>query len=1274
MDEDSSPWKGSEISPLPLDGGELQDVPEDPPEPSGATDLQPVANGEPPDDLAVLTPEEVAALDSDPRIAAAAQQPQNVADILAEQAAIDRGPDGKGQSQYGDAALRGGPVKLDKTNPLTGLRAAIASAGNAAGIDPNAPKKGPENGENSPGVKQAVTDAAKNAAKNAAKDAALNAAEQVAGRYGLTIPEGETKGEKIAHGVGQGANFALGRFLDRYAPGVYDKAMNNRFGRWLVMRRLRGSPLGKLAPDSFWEGFQSRYTKNDKKNKKKNEKASGSGSSSEESNGKVKALLAVGLSVGGVIVCLLLIAAMILGVNVDDDNPEAQPEQKSDEKVSEYLPGNWQQILKQASEQTSGNAQDYSEVPWTILAGLAKAQTDFARYSPYDNVDRDPGRKAKEVPGGTGSGDGSTGGVDVNASNTVGAGPGPVQGVSGPGSNATVPGTGSNHVAPPDGDFSHQLGWFLWALRMQESNGVYDRNAGTNQSTACGAYQYITSTWNNYGGYERACQAPPSVQDRRAKEDIIRMWNKYHKWQPIAVDHFTGSWGPNPEKWDQCPGACDFNPTAWKYVDGVMTKMRAAAQAHPAGSAAQPASYRVGPDGSRSPATAVHADARTSEAGGTGLRAWGCDVANPDPKIGGKGSQGSGPYLLSPAASGQMRMHGLDPQNPCQSSYFVAFELVKAAEKVHRDPKSPKWKADGNQKDQENARKYWSKVIATSGIFVERTANPDGPCAVPPPDDPEKPWSVSFKIISIWRCETNRLQDLYVVTGGKYQENQFKYSVQDNRAAAVETLVNEAMSVSYGAGKWKTEGCDDKKDDRQGIFPMTKKEAEEAGVDDRCDVDKNIAGAAKLVLSVEQVPPEDRPHDLGVFQPMIGGWQKLSIAMGTDLKLFSLIGPGQNGFEASDECSAVMRKFLTDIAPFATEFASLKKPPGSDKVYSEWKPKLEKLEEAHGITDPGDDPKCMIGSWSPGYNSTLAQIATELSSGANAANLEGLGNYYQAREDANIETPPVVGEDTLVIPRLALRPLKPVGAPVATDATEAWSRLGNSEGVLLPLEQVAVEYAWFFGGVITPFDSAGKLIGSLATGGGGAIQDAGTVQTTVGPDGCPTEVPGKALHDGVVNKEEGKEGKNELSIHKLCVDSVAKARTPQAAMAVKWALSHLGWPYAPLTSGTRNNPGVADCSSFVSRAYRDSGAIPNLYPKGSNAPVTGTFREVRWMHQISLAQAKPGDLVEPHSGHVAMQLADGYKVHTNQTGDVSKVERAYTGHVYWVGWVDASKV
>lgn len=168
--------------------------------------------------------------------------------------------------------------------------------------------------------------------------------------------------------------------------------------------------------------------------------------------------------------------------------------------------------------------------------------------------------------------------------------------------------------------------------------------------------------------------------------------------------------------------------------------------------------------------------------------------------------------------------------------------------------------------------------------------------------------------------------------------------------------------------------------------------------------------------------------------------------------------------------------------------------------------------------------------------------------------------------------------------------------------------------------------------------------------------DAGSGQTTVGPDGCPTKAPANTL----------REGSAAVGIAKICADSVARARTPQAAMAIKYALSHLGLPYS---QARRNANGYYDCSSFVSRAYRAAGL--NFYT--GNAPVVETFNQARYIRKIPLSQARPGDLVAPHSGHVAMALAGGWKVHTNRTGDVSKVERAY-GHAYWTGWFDPSKV
>ena len=53
-------------------------------------------------------------------------------------------------------------------------------------------------------------------------------------------------------------------------------------------------------------------------------------------------------------------------------------------------------------------------------------------------------------------------------------------------------------------------------IKRMESGGDY--RAQNPSSTASGAYQVLNGTWGGYGGYSRAGDAPPEVQDKFAQE------------------------------------------------------------------------------------------------------------------------------------------------------------------------------------------------------------------------------------------------------------------------------------------------------------------------------------------------------------------------------------------------------------------------------------------------------------------------------------------------------------------------------------------------------------------------------------------------------------------------------------------------------------------------------------------------------------------------------------------------------------------------------------
>lgn len=85
---------------------------------------------------------------------------------------------------------------------------------------------------------------------------------------------------------------------------------------------------------------------------------------------------------------------------------------------------------------------------------------------------------------------------------------------------------------------------FMRALRTVESSNNYQiEGVMTDWGTATGAYQFLDSTWGYYRGYARAKDAPPEVQDERARQLMQEYYNKFGDWDSVAAAWYSGEGG-----------------------------------------------------------------------------------------------------------------------------------------------------------------------------------------------------------------------------------------------------------------------------------------------------------------------------------------------------------------------------------------------------------------------------------------------------------------------------------------------------------------------------------------------------------------------------------------------------------------------------------------------------------------------------------------------------------------------------------------------------------
>jgi murein DD-endopeptidase MepM/ murein hydrolase activator NlpD len=126
-------------------------------------------------------------------------------------------------------------------------------------------------------------------------------------------------------------------------------------------------------------------------------------------------------------------------------------------------------------------------------------------------------------------------------------------------------------VEQPSTTIPAELGAILATIRAMETGGDYGVTVTT--STASGAYAFLDSSWGGFGGYARAKDAPPSVQDTKAAELAAQILNQNGgDVSTIPVSWYIGH-VPVGAEWDTVPVPEAGNRlTPRQYQDRWMSK------------------------------------------------------------------------------------------------------------------------------------------------------------------------------------------------------------------------------------------------------------------------------------------------------------------------------------------------------------------------------------------------------------------------------------------------------------------------------------------------------------------------------------------------------------------------------------------------------------------------------------------------------------------------------------------------------------------------------
>lgn len=710
------------------------------------------------------------------------------------------------------------------------------------------------------------------------------------------------------------------------------------------------------------------------------------------------------------------------------------------------MPEGWCDVLYTAQLETASGG---FATPWTVLAGLAKVQTDYGRTSPYDTVDRAPDRPIPPY-------------LQANFAATA------------LGSGEPVGGTTNTQGTKAWGGFSNGQ------IPADQLCGTYGGN--TLACEAAAALEQLNVAFVANFGHDICLN--DGYRDLAGQNAALAKYGSPRAAKPGTSNH---GWG---KAIDVCQGA-GASGAALSYSSAEYVWLKANAGTygwyHPAymepnGKGPHEAwHWEFGGLTSTAPAAAVLT--------ASGAQSTTCDVALPSVAIGGDGAQAAGPFLLNPGAVAQMLDDGLDPQDACDSATFVAQTLAEVGREKFSDEGLPEDEDDPNA-----AAVWWQAVVAAAGIFADPTTT-SGSCVVAG-DDPES-YPISQLIDETWRCMIAQAGELHLVQSAFTDASGAVSFTEYDRSDAAAVLLAEARQVAWAASKFDNSTCDESAE-YAGIFPMTAAQAASVNGVSRCDPQDNIRAAAALVLAGEAVPVAQRSTAGGPYAPMLGGWAAFPAALGQDATLLAVIGPRAE-WSLTDACQAVLEPFVKAVAAPGSAMATY-----ADTTYAVTATTMPDYLTASALSGQRDavlaDPACANATTTdlysaaarlaeglvasvPGLELTRPGDAQEATGAATTVSAEavtspaawdplamsGSARAFAAAAQAPTSTAAVWGQDS-VLGRLATSAHLIETAPSSdfTPSTTATSWMVQ-----------ATEWAIFLGGLFPGQDTFTTRIGSL---------------------------------------------------------------------------------------------------------------------------------------------------------------------------------------------------